>query len=329
MLHGERVDVGARDEDEAVVGAAAVRPQPWRARVRAVEVAAVVLVQVRVDGEDGLPVRGVRVADDDGGVLGVAGVPAVAAEVDAAGRVHHDVLPCAVVPGAGGAEGGVGGHFGGAVDVEEFEAGGDGVAVGFGDVTARVEEVFEVLGGEVEEGAVLGDLVDHARGEEGDVGAGVLDAAGEVVVEVVGGEDGVREGEDDGGLVADGVEEAGHEVTSVERGHHDEHAVALVQPVEALGSWGWLELGGSAPAGDPVVGDDDGFGKSGGSRCMQNEQRLVTRLLKVLVESIMRVAQTQQLVDAGDLKQRQRTLLHDGFHDGHLWRSGGKHRLDV
>ena len=230
-----------------------------------------VLVQVRVDGEDWLPIGGVGVADDDGGVFGVAAVPAVAAEVDTAGRVHHDVLPRAVVPGAGGAEGGEGGHFGGAVDVEEFEAGGDGVAVGFSDVTACVEEIFEVLGGEVEEGAVLGDLVDHARGEEGDVGAGVLDAAGEMVMEVVGGEDGVGEGKDDGGLVADGVEEAGHEVTGVERGHHYEHAVALVQPVEAFGPLGWLELGGSAPAGDPVVGDDDGFRKSGGSRRMQNE----------------------------------------------------------
>ena len=98
VLHGERVDIGARNEDEAVVGAAAVCPQPWRAWVRAVEVAAVVLVQMRVDGEDWLPVSGVHVANDDGGVFGVAGVPAVAAEVDAAGRMHHDVLPPAVVP---------------------------------------------------------------------------------------------------------------------------------------------------------------------------------------------------------------------------------------
>ena len=107
LFHGERVDVGAGDEDEAVVGAAAVRPQARHAWVGAVEVAAVVFVQVRVDGEDGLHVDRVRVADDDGCVLGVAAVPAVAAEVDAGGRVDHDVLPCAVVPGAGGAESGV------------------------------------------------------------------------------------------------------------------------------------------------------------------------------------------------------------------------------
>ena len=92
-----------------------------------------------------------------------------------------------------------------------------------------------MLGGEVEKRAVFGDLVDHTRGEEGDVGAGVLNAAGKMVVEVVGGEDGVGEGEDNGGLVAHGVEEAGHQVAGVERGHHDEHAVALVQPVEAFG----------------------------------------------------------------------------------------------
>ena len=96
----------------------------------------------------------------------------------------------------------------------------------------------------------------------------MLDAAGEMIVEVVGGEDGVGQWEDDGGLVADGIEETGHEVSGVERGHHDEHSIALVQPVEAFGPHRWLELGGSAPAGDPVVGDDDGLWKSSSSRRM-------------------------------------------------------------
>ena len=186
-----------------------------------------------------------------------------------------------------------------------------------------------MLGGEVEEAAVLGDLVDHARGQKSDVGAGVLDAAGEVVMKVVWGEDSVGHGENDGGLVTNGVEEAGHEVAGVEGGHHDEHAIALVQSVEAFGPRGWLELGGSAPAGNPVVGYNDGFGKSSGSRRMQNEQRLIVRFLKVLVKSIMRVVQTQQSVDARNLEQRQRTLLHNGIHDRHLWRSGGEHRLDI
>ena len=52
--------------------------------------------------------------------------------------------------------------------------------------------------------------MDDSGGEEGDVGAGVLDAAGKMVVEVVGREDGVRMGENDGGLIVDGVKEAGH-----------------------------------------------------------------------------------------------------------------------
>ena len=120
--------------------------------MRAVQVPRVVFVQVWVDGEDGLDVLGIRVPHQDGEVFRIPAVPAVAAEVDACGRVRHDVFPIIAVPthGRGRAEGRERCHFRGAVAVEEFDTRGDGVAVGFGDVAAGVEDVFEVLGGEVE-----------------------------------------------------------------------------------------------------------------------------------------------------------------------------------
>ena len=42
--------------------------------------------------------------------------------------------------------------------------------------------------------------------------------------------------------------------------HHHEHAVALVEFVEAFGAGRGWELCLAAPAGDPVVSDDYGFG---------------------------------------------------------------------
>ena len=156
--------------------------------MRAIQVARVVFVQVRVDCEDRLDVLGIRVPHQNGEVLGISAIPAVAPEIDPRGRVRHDVFPLVAVPthGRGRAEGWEGCHFCGAVAVEEFDARGDGVAVGLSNVAAGVEDVLEVLAGEVEQGWRLGDFVDDAGGKEGDVGAGMLDAADKVFVEEVG-----------------------------------------------------------------------------------------------------------------------------------------------